>query len=232
MQRGHRQARAALGMNMQVVFTSMVCLGLLIWVEPVSAQVTHELTVSHHPGIALSDGEVDEIIAEASTLLKKNSCNVTFKRKGSVQPFTTPTTPQIITTETHRDAVHGETSDVKVVETIGFCRGGGPHAGCAWDPPPGGNKPQRRSMIVEHRPEAMRSRGDKVKVLGALWAHEFGHRTGLWHRNELDALMTICSLTLDQVVRQDKVDSRECACFLAGPGSCMTPEPPARCPIP
>jgi hypothetical protein len=215
---------------MQIII-AIVCLRLLMWVEPASAQVTHELTVSHHGDIALSDGEVDEILAAASEVLKKNSCNVTFKRKGSVQTFTSSSTPKAITTAAKRDAVHSETSDVKVVETIGFCRGEGPHAGCAWDPPPGGSQPQHRSMIVEHRPDAVRNRDDKAKVLGALWAHEFGHRTGLWHRDELDALMTICPLVLDQAIPQVKVDSRECVCFLGGPGACRTPEPPARCPI-
>jgi hypothetical protein len=202
-----------------------VCLGLQMWAEPASAQVTHGLTVGHHRDIALSDGEVDEILAEASKILKNNSCNVTFERKGIVQPFTSPATPKDITSESERDAVHREPFDVKVVMSIGFCRGEGKYAGCAWDPLPGGSEPRRQSMIVVHRPEAVRNLHAKVEILGILWAHEFGHRTGLWHRDERNALMTVCPLER----KQEAVDSRECGCFIAGPGSCRTPEPPAHC---
>lgn len=202
---------------------AVVCLALLILVDPVRAQVTHELTVRHHPNIALSDDQVDSILAEASKILKKNSCDVTFKRKGPVRPFGSSSTPEAIGSEADRDAVHRERSDVKVVGALNFCRDEGPHAGCAWDPAGPDQPPQRRSMIVSPQSDARRA--------GLLWAHEFGHRTGLWHRSEVDALMTICELNLDAVIPQEKVNSYECNCFMGGPGSCSKPEPEAACPV-
>jgi hypothetical protein len=70
-----------------------------------------------------------------------------------------------------------------------------------------------------------------TRLSGLVWAHEFGHRTGLWHRSEADALMTICPLDLDQLIHQEKVNRKECECYLGGPGSCSLREPRAQCPI-
>jgi Matrixin len=210
------------------IIIAIACLGLLIWVEPAGAQTTHLLSVSHHRDITLSEDDVDKILAKASEVLEKNSCNATFKRKGSIRTFASSSTPATIETSDDRDAVHSENSDVKVVKAIKFCRDnrdkGSDHAGCAWDPPRQGQRPQHRSMIVIPQPN--------TRLAGMVWAHEFGHRTGLWHRSEADALMTICPLDLDRVVHQDKVNRIECNCFLGGPGSCSPPEPQAECPIP
>ena len=207
---------------MQIII-AIVCLGLVMWVGPASAQSTHSLTVSHHRDITLSANDVDKILAKASQILKKNSCNVIFRRKGSVRTFASSTTPATIETMADRDAVHSENFDVKVVKAIEFCRGKGDAAGCAWDPPQPGQLPQHRSMIVVPQPN--------TRLAGIVWAHEFGHRTGLFHRSEADALMTICPLILDLVVHQEKVNREECNCFLGGPRSCSTPEPQAQCPI-
>jgi hypothetical protein len=207
-------------MNMQIII-AIVCLGLLIWVEPASAQrsKTHSLTVGRHENVALRAEEVDKILAEASKVLRK--CNVILKRKGSVRPFASSETPEVIETDAHRDAVHSEDFDIKIVKTIGFCRVEGGHAGCAWDPPLSGphSLPQRRSIIVKLQKDA--------KDSGRLWAHEFGHRTGLWHRGTKTALMTPCPLESRHV----QITRKECECFLGGPGFCKDPEPtrPAQC---
>lgn len=212
-------------MKMHIIV--VVCLGLLMCVGPASGQSTYSLTVGHHRDIELSAGEVDKILAKSSEIMRKNSCRVTFRRKGSVHAFESSSTPAIIETAADRDAVHKENFDIKVVKTIKFCRDerdqGIDHAGCAWDPPGAGQPPQHRSMMVVLEQDA--------RLSGLVWAHEFGHRTGLWHRSEADALMTICPLVLDRVVHQEKVNREECNCFLGGPGSCSPPEPPAQCPI-
>jgi len=211
-------------MKMQSIIV-VLCLGLLMWIEPASAQGPHLLTVGHHQDITLSDGDVDSILAEASQVLQKNTCNVTFGRKGSVDTFASPNTPATIKTADERDAVHSEKFDVKVVKAIKFCRRKGDAVGCSWDPPSPGQPPQHRSMIVVLQQTA--------RLSGVVWAHEFGHRTGLWHRSEADALMTACPFKL--VIDLEKnVDERECNCFLGGPGSCNTPEPnpPAKCALP
>ena len=213
---------AELRMNMRIIIAS-VCLGLLMWAEPASAQSTYSLTVSHHKDIALSEDDVDKILASASKVLQKDSghrstasnvaCKVTFKRKGPVTTFASADTPKIINTAADRDAVHREVADVKVVEKIKFCRGDpSDFGGCAWPP-----RANSRSIIVVRDPPA--------PFPGILWAHEFGHRTGLRHRGERQALMTICDLKGDQV----QVNRKECDCFLGGPGSCRVPEPPVAC---
>jgi hypothetical protein len=200
-------------MKMHIII-AIACLGLLTWIEPASAQrsKTRELTVGHHRDIALRADQIDRIFVEASKILRK--CKLTLKRKGAIRRFASSATPGVIETEADRDAVHGERFDVKIVPDINFCRVHGNHAGCAWDPP------QRRSIIVKLQPTARES--------GRLWAHEFGHRTGLWHRNGETALMTPCALE----PRHKEITDEECECFRGGPKFCKDPEPnpPAKCP--
>ena len=58
-------------MKMRTTIAS-VCLGLLMWTQSASAQSTYSLTVSHHKDIALSEDEVDKILADASKVLQKD----------------------------------------------------------------------------------------------------------------------------------------------------------------
>jgi hypothetical protein len=195
-------------------FIAIVCLGLPMCADLASAQSRYSLTVSRHRGVPLSEDDVDKILDDASKILQKNSCDVTFKRNGSVRLFASRDTPKIITDEEDRDAVHQERADVKVVEKIKFCRpelGFQAFDGCSWPPRMG-----RRSMIVVQNP------AEPFPNIGRLWAHEFGHRTGLRHRSEPLALMTGCKFLRNPLVqvRQD-----ECNCFLEGPGSCVREDP-------
>src|SRR6516164_4800147 len=109
---------------MQIIVT-IVCLGVLMWVDPASAQTTYSLKVSRHPNVDLSDHAVDTILVEASKILEKNSCDVKFRLDGPVQIFASSDTPEKITDRASRDAVHREDSDVKVVSAIEFCRDNG-----------------------------------------------------------------------------------------------------------
>jgi hypothetical protein len=101
--------------------------------------------------------------------------------------------------------VHRVPADVKVVQKINYCAHGQDTGlvGCSWRPD--NNLP--RTMIVT------------TEMLGAnaehvLWAHEFGHVTGLLHRNDdRDALMWWCGLgVINRFINKD-----ECHHFIAGP---------------
>lgn len=196
---------------------AVVCLCLLLWVEPASAQsAEYSLQVSRHRNVQLDESEVDRILEAASNLLKHAQCDVTFRRNGPVQIFASSNTPDVISTKVDRDAVYREPGDVKVVSEIAFCRPGlgDSFDGCSYPPRAG-----RKSMIVTHEQLDRNLRH-------ILWAHEFGHRTGLKHRADPEALMTVCDLAADQV----KVKQAECRCFLSGPGHCRKRERRPQCP--
>jgi len=185
---------------------AIVCVGLLLGVEAASAQKVYSLTIKVHPDISLSDAQADRILEDASDLLKTKTgendfvCNVTFKRKGHVQPLADGT-PAIINTRRQLEAVHRQEADIKVVSEINFCLGKeGSFEGCSWPHNLG-----IHSSIVVH-PGSARAN---------LWAHEFGHRTGLRHRTEPGALMSNCTLRSSHV----RVTEEECRCFKAGPGA-------------
>ena len=191
-------------------------LGLMVWAGPAGADSvrTFSLTVGHHKSIHLSGDQVDKILAAASTALKK--CNVVLKRKGPVGTFASSKTPSKIKDATDRDTVHRENFDIKVVDLpIDFCRVSQMHEGCAWDPPPPPAKqvPRHRSMILSDIANA--------EMAGIIWAHEFGHRTGLPHRSgDRNALMS-CQVPIQ--VKQPDLNDHECKCFRGGPGSCDDP---------
>jgi hypothetical protein len=191
-----------------------VWLGLLMWAEPAGAQSTRtfSLTVGRHKSVKLTNEDVDRLLVEASKALKK--CNVVLKRQGSVGTFTSSKTPAHVETAADRDAVNKENFNIKVVAfPIDFCRVSQMHQGCAWDPPaePAKQVPRRKSIIVTDL---------TIPNIGMVWAHEFGHRTGLPHRTEKAALMA-CSVPTG--VASPELSDHECKCFRGGPGSCKDP---------
>jgi hypothetical protein len=217
-----------------------------MWVAAASAQTTYSLSVSRHRDVpALSEGKVKEILAGASKMLQKNSrhndeddisCNVTFILKGPVRTFASPDTPAVVD-EDNIEAVHRVDSNeagvdfhVKVVKEINFCRPGLPPGssfeGCSFSPP------HFRSIIVVHpdRHKVPHDRGSKYPD-HLLWAHEFGHLTGLGHRRDRFALMTPCSLTEFSNLPDTRVqvNRSECGCLLSGPASCPLPPRPVTC---
>jgi hypothetical protein len=234
---------------MQIIM-AVLSLALLILVEPASAQTsaqsaTYSASVSVHndltqPPLQLNPDQVNGILDRASKMLKKNNlahpesdndvkCNVTFALNGSIGTFSDP--PNAIVNKDNIDAVmnHNLGADanfhIKVVRKIEYCRPGvdTSQAGCAFSPP------HYRTAIVVH-PQIL------AQILGGpfpdhlLWAHEFGHLTGLPHRedskepgapDDKSALMTRCNLKMQFSGMDDtqvQVSRHECRRLLAGPG--------------
>ena len=198
-------------MKLKVAFAA-TWLGLLTWAGPAVAAAEvppFPLSVGHQKSVRLDDDKVDEILAEASKVLKK--CGIVLKRKGHVGQFAAPRVPSPIDSAADRDAIHHEDFDIKVVELpIGFCRVEQPHEGCAWDPLPGKNKPQYKSMIVMHLPD--------VKQVARIWAHEFGHKRGLTHRSGNRKALMACRVPVE--LAEPELNDHECKCLRDGPEDC------------
>lgn len=208
------------------IIMAILPVALLLLIDAASAQSTYSVSVSHHASLsALSEEQVRQILKDASEMLRKDfvsnddadsACNVTFIVKGPVRTFDSVDTPPIIVDKQQRDAVHKVNSDVadvdfhvKVVKEIKFCRPGvGSFNGCAFPIefrsvivlPPGGELPDH-----------------------ILWAHEFGHLTGLGHRHSKCALMTACSVAGLKSVARVRVNKEECRCLRGGLGFCPLP---------
>jgi hypothetical protein len=223
-------------------------LALLIWVEAASAQSVYSLSVSRHSSVPpLSAADVSEILARASKMLQEApgspndvTCSVRFILKGPVRTFSDlpsmrPPNTLASVDEHNIAAVNKVDADIagvnfhaKVVEEIKFCRPGvhGNQAGCAFSPP------DFRSIIVVHPKRHRDPRnldGPRLDEFPdhLLWAHEFGHLTGLGHRESVGnpddeiALMTRCNLSTQFSNRPDsrvQVSRDECRHLLAGPG--------------
>jgi hypothetical protein len=190
--------------------------------------VTHGLTVSIHPAVhpQVSQTEIEDILKGASDILQgntniasQNNCKVGFQFKGLI-PFPA-SLPADITNATELEQVHEVPADVKVVQNITYCAQGqdnGGYAGCAWRP----QGRQRTAIVARSQFSSWIGNGS------VLWAHEYGHTTGLIHRYEGDAgnLMTPCVLQVFSVL----VSQSECAHFRAGPVSKYPPTLGPACP--
>ncbi len=193
--------------------TTLLWLGLLLWAEPASAQKVYDLTVSQQAGVqpALTKKDVKSILQRASQVLVSHGCNVKFNLKGEIGTFTSA--PATIETQDDLEAAHNVPADVKIVQNIHFCVGKhdeGGYLGCSWRP-----EGRTKTMVVSRL-------AGGLDIRPIVWAHEFGHTTGLQHRHDAQnvALMTPCGIKgFNQVVTKD-----ECRCFLGGPGSCNVPE--------
>jgi hypothetical protein len=204
---------------------AIACLGLFLPIAPASAQHAngqreYALTVSVHEDVRprLTTEDVKKILKGASELMRDNNCNVTFKLNGQVESFASQDKPATIKTASQRDAVHQVEADVKVVKEILFCRSdlGDLFNGCAFP-----NHTGSKSIIVTH------ARATTVPLRSILWAHEFGHRTGLKHRADSNALMTSCPNLFGS---QMQVNRDECDCFLRGPENpCTRPDVQPAC---
>jgi hypothetical protein len=100
---------------------AVTCLVFLVGVSQAKAQATYSFSVSRHVSIPFSEQRVDDILAAASKMLKKLddpddlACDVTFKRIGPIQTFTSPNAEGVIHNRRERDAVHSENFDSSVI---------------------------------------------------------------------------------------------------------------------
>jgi hypothetical protein len=202
---------------------ALTCLALVVGVNQARAQATHSLSVSRHVNVPFSESQVDDILTAASKILHTaGACDVTLKRIGPIQTFTSPNRDAIIRNQSDRDAVHRENFDssvvnVKIVKEIVYCippnKG---FRGCSYPP-------TFKSIIVA----ADRPFPELV------WPHEFGHQTGLWHRPvdkdkvmAATVLMSPCALGADNV----QLNQDECTCLQQGQGKCHLTETHPKCP--
>jgi len=213
-------------MKMQIIM-AILSVALLMLIDEASAQSTYSVSVSRDANVPeLNEKQVRQVLEDASKALQKDSvdngdtdvaCDVTFTLNGPVRTFGTVGTSPDIVDEQHRDAVHKVDSDVtdvdfhvKVVKEIKFCRpGAGSFNGCAFP--------------IEFRSIIVVPPGELPDHL--LWAHEFGHLTGLGHRNSKCALMTACSVAGLASVTRARVNKEECRCLRGGLGFCPLPDP-------
>jgi hypothetical protein len=230
----------------------ILSLGLLMSIEGACAQntrsKTYSVSVSVHSGLPkLTEDQIKEILANASKMLQKPghvdqpgnvACKITFALKGPVRNFSSP--PAKVRMR-DLDAVHRIDSDVsdvdfhvQVVEKINeYCRfpdstisstnpDGLGFAGCSFPP-------NFRSIIVTHPATHTDPRNPSQNLAAGtfpdhvLWAHEFGHLTGLGHRGGTDqnALMTACPLNVQfpaNAVEEVQVSQQDCDCLMSGPG--------------
>src|SRR5262245_53294458 len=163
--------------KMQTVI-AIVCLALLLWIEPASAE-DHSLKVRVHNDVLMVNQislqqlteKVDSILEKASMrLMDQGHCDVTLKRDGPIEPFTSKEAPSIIKNPKDLERVHSVSGHVKIVRAILSCIGRPPFVGCSFRPDPH----LRKTMIV--------NRGLGESERPNIWAHEFGHTTGLHHR--------------------------------------------------
>lgn len=182
-----------------VLVIAIICADIAL-----AQSATQLVTIRRHSTVALTNDRADQILKDASDALQVDddgaasddiACNVTLKRTMDVRPFAT-TAPSSVSSKADFDAVSAEDSFAKIVDSITYCGGkSGSFAGCTTTP--------GRNMVLKV----------SGNNRGIVWAHEFGHATGLQHRPEPKALMTSVPLAPDQRY----VNRSECDSYVNGP---------------
>ena len=161
---------------------------LILSASSIAAQspitTTHHLTVSRFVGVDFTDQDARAVLDEMGVVVQTDDnvngtgpggdveCPVSFELSTPVQVFDAGT--GAIETEADFFEVIDQPGDVKVVESIVWCRVPDPTAaGCAL---------RYDSFVVEAE--------HMIGVAGPLWAHEFGHVKSLNHRSG-EPLMTM-----------------------------------------
>lgn len=129
-----------------------------------------ELNIAHIEGVSLSEAMVDRILAAASLVIQKQdspsdtACPVNLKRKAKLIALKEKDLPEAIDSYEAMAHLADLPGDVKVVKRIGWCGYFGVFLGCAGE--------GEGLMAVVPNDGALED---------ILWAHEFGHTTGLPH---------------------------------------------------
>lgn len=190
--------------------SAIVLLGLALWTGPASAQevIVHKLTVAIHEAVRapLAQKDIETILKHASDLVQHNKCKVGFELKGPITTFNSA--PADIKSAADLEAVHSVPADVKIVRSITFCVGQintEGFLGCAWRP-----EGRQKTVVV-----SITGSLPKMGIASRVWAHEFGHTTGLLHRFQAGnmSLMTPCEIEAYSA----QLNQDECNHFRAGP---------------
>jgi len=133
----------------------------------------NDVAVSHHNKSSISPQDAGNILSQATTVLRSNSCNVPMTLSPTNLPsFIVPISGTIDGPDDFAEVCQ-QPGYVHVVSQIHYCQGAqGDILGCS--PVPG-----KCSVVVR----------DAADIEGALWAHEYGHTKGLHHRSDSKALM-------------------------------------------
>ncbi len=142
------------------------------WPCPSCDIATRSLTVSRYTATTLSNADVDGIFSSSSNVLQTNNgtgdvaCAVALNRSGNIAVFTTG--DGSIDTSAELSAIFGLAGNVKVVDDVNYCANqfNTSYIGCGQTP---------GSSFITERFTASQE--------GILWAHEYGHNTGLPHRD-------------------------------------------------
>jgi hypothetical protein len=172
-------------------------------VNPPGAR-TVQITAHRHSSVALTEAEVDRILAEMGAVLTKVdspadvATPVQFVRNGPIRVLPA-TVAGVIQTQSEWEALMAAGTGVKVVQAIRWCGGpGGSIIGCA----PIGS-PTVNLAVVRFT----------ASQEGILWGHEFGHNVGNVHRTDDTRAIMYPSIGPDH----NTVNATESARYLSGP---------------
>ncbi|HED33887.1 MAG TPA: hypothetical protein ENJ08_06670, partial [Gammaproteobacteria bacterium] len=174
------------------------------WPCPSCAIQTQRLTVSRYTATTLSNAEVDTILTSSSNVLQTNNgtgdvpCSVRLARSGNISAFTTG--DGSLDTAAELSAVFNLAGNVKVVDDVNYCAGqfNTSYIGC-------GQRPGT-SFITERFTSSQE---------GILWAHEYGHNTGLPHRDTSTKNVMYFSIGSDR----QRINQTECDSYRGTSGS-------------
>ena len=172
-----------------------ICLAFVV-VFTVGCTTVHRLEISRFTTSNLTDARTDQILADATAVLRVNDgpgdvdCDVLLQRDGPVTAFATGN--GIINSSADFTTINGLPGNIKIVNQINWCSTIGVGIiGCA--PVPG-------SSLV-----AVRITPNQE---GILWVHEFGHNKGLSHRNGATTVMNPFI-----TVNQRTINAAECTAY-------------------
>jgi hypothetical protein len=153
--------------------------------------VAHVHALTNAGGIDGNLATANNLLQNVQTTCPDTACSVAIRRQGIVDPFGTDgDTLDVVTNSTDLAAVFAVTGEVKIVVTLGFCKGlAGSYLGCT----KGGTK----NMIISDKTPA------------DVYAHEFGHAQGL---PDNDSCAT--NIMHSSNPNTDAVSATECAAFL------------------
>lgn len=171
--------------------------------------VTHSLTVIRHEKTDLTDARANQILREASRALGADDdgpgnggalddrpCAVTLARSGAVGTFAENQAPAVILTKSDWNKLSALTGWVKIVQRVKWCSGPTSKAiGCGSTP--------GRSFALTRQASTIEFK---------LWAHEFGHNTGLGH-NQVNGRAI---MNQGAVSYKREVSASECVSYRAG----------------